>query len=162
MFMLFSIYYQSKNMLGVFRSETYNISMKRIWIAVLITCVLIVSLSAGSNAAMIRRTMVPRVAYLEPANDVSIDLTGQKTLTFRWKQQPIPSGGREGFRFRLYKGFDYELIVKEELGADVLSIDVPADKFEDGATYSWHVEQYDSSYLLWSLHDRWSFRVTKK
>jgi hypothetical protein len=165
-------------MLGIFRLEAYNSrlrlitpeffsktnkghEMKKILAAALIAGILTVLPAAGADGA-IRRTIVPRVAYLEPANDAVIDLAGKKTLTFSWKQQPIPSGGRMGFRFRLYKGFDYELIVKEELSGDVLSIDVPADKFEDGATYSWHVEQRDSANMLWSLHDRWSFKVANK
>ena len=135
--------------------------MKKVLIAVFIAGILVVTFTMGADAA-IRRTIVPRVAYLEPANDTVIDLAGKKTITFSWKQQPIPGGGRVGFRFRLYKGFDYELIVKEKLASDVLSIDVPTDKFEDGATYSWHVEQRDSANMLWSLHDTWSFKVTKK
>jgi len=136
--------------------------MKKMLIAVFVAGILIAVFAAGAHAASNRRTMVPRVAYTEPENDTVIDLAGKKTLTFGWKQQPVPGGGREGFRFRLYKGFDYALIAKEELARDILSIDVPADKFEDGATYSWHVEQRDSAGMLWSLHDTWSFKVTKK
>ena len=136
--------------------------MKNILTVAVIAGALAAFLTADAHASANRRTMVPRVAYLEPANDTVIDLSGKKALAFSWKRQPIPAGGREGFRFRLYKGFDYELIAKEELAGDVLSIDVPADKFEDGGTYSWHVEQRDGSGMLWSLHDTWSFKVTKK
>lgn len=136
--------------------------MKKILVAAFFAGILTVICATDVHADSNRRTMVPRVAYLEPANDTVIDLSGKKTLTFSWKQQPMPGGGREGFRFRLYKGFDYALIFKEELARDTLSIDVPTDKFEDGGTYSWNVEQRDSAGMLWSLHDTWSFRVTKK
>ena len=65
--------------------------------------------------------------------------------------------------FKLIKGFKYDFIVSEELGQDVYSIDVPADKFEDGVTYSWYVEQRDASKNIWSRHDTvWSFKVIKK
>lgn len=136
--------------------------MKKILAVTLISGILTVAFGMSADAGTNRRTMVPRVAYTGPENDTVIDLSDKKTLTFSWKQQPIPASGRDGFRFRLYKGFGYELIAKEELGRDVLSTDVPADKLENGLTYSWHVEQRDSSSMLWSLHDTWSFRVTKK
>ncbi len=135
--------------------------MKNILAALIVIGALFVSLATVAHAGSDRRK-VPRVAYIEPDNDSVVDLGGKKSLTFRWKQQPMPGGGRVGFRFKLCKGFGYDFIVSEDTGPDVLSIDVPADKFEDGATYSWYVEQRDGSSMRWSLHDGWSFRVTKR
>lgn len=135
--------------------------MKSVLAVVLVAGVLAVSLTPVSYAQSDRRK-VPRVAYIEPDNDSVVDLSGKESLTFRWKQQPIPGGGRAGFRFKLCKGFGYDFIVSQDPGPDVLSIDVPADKFEDQATYSWYVEQRDASSARWSLHDGWSFKVTKK
>lgn len=134
--------------------------MKNISIMFLAAGIAIASLTTVAHAGS-DRNKVPRVAYCEPDNDTVIDLSGKTFLTFRWKPQPLPAGGRVGYKFRLYKGFDYDLIVKEDPGRDVLSIDVPVEKFEDGATYSWHVEQRDASNMLWSLHKRWSFKVKK-
>lgn len=108
------------------------------------------------------RRRVPRVVYKAPNNDSVVDLTGKNTLTFEWKGQPTPGGGRQSYRFRLFKGFEYGAIVTKEVDRDAYSVDVPAEKFESGATYSWQVEQRDASIMAWSLPDRWSFKVMKK
>lgn len=110
-----------------------------------------------------RRNMVPSVEYLSPDDESTIDLTGKPGITFRWKGTPIPGGGRNAYRFKLIKGFKYDFIVSEELGQGVFSIDVPADKLENGITYSWYVEQRDASLMIWGRHDVvWSFKVIKK
>jgi len=110
-----------------------------------------------------RRSDVPNVQFLLPDDEITIDLTGKPGITFKWKNAPVPGGGRDSYRFKLIKGFKYDFIVSEELGQDVFSIDVPAGKFEDGATYSWYVEQRDASLMVWSRHDTvWSFKVIKK
>ncbi|MCX5667056.1 MAG: hypothetical protein NTY34_01935 [Candidatus Omnitrophica bacterium] len=105
---------------------------------------------------------MPSVPQLSPDDEVTIDLTGKPGITFKWKSAPIPGGGRDVYRFKLIKGFKYDFIVSEELGQGVFSIDVPADKFEDGVIYSWYVEQRDASLRVWSRHDTvWSFKVIK-
>lgn len=109
------------------------------------------------------RDMVPKVAYLSPDDETTIDLTGKPGITFAWKNSPTPGGGRDAYRFKLIKGFKYDFIVSEKLGPTTFSIDVPADKFEDGVTYSWYVEQCDASTRVWNRHDVvWSFKVIKK
>ena len=110
-----------------------------------------------------RRSDVPNVPFLSPDDETTIDLTGKQGITFKWKNAPLPGGGRDAYRFKLIKGFKYDFIVSEELGQGVFSIDVPADKFEDSVTYSWYVEQRDASLSIWSRHDTvWSFKVIKK
>jgi hypothetical protein len=109
------------------------------------------------------RDRVPKVEYLSPDDETTIDLTGKAGITFKWKSTPIPGGGRDAYRFKLIKGFKYDFIVSEELGQGVFSIDVPADKFEDGTIYSWYVEQRDASLMVWDRHEIvWSFKVVKK
>ncbi len=134
--------------------------MKRI-ICFILFCAMPITISAPLFAQS-ERTRVPHVAYIAPDNDAVIDLTGKDSLLFQWKGQPKPGGGREAFRFVLYKGFSYETLVSQVLKPDVFSIETPADKFEDGATYSWHVQQRDASNMVWGLFDSWSFRVSKK
>lgn len=132
----------------------------RILIAVCIT-LLVTSMPLFAGGS--EKDKVPSVPYLSPDDEVAIDLTGKQGITFRWKSTPIPGGGRAAYRFKLIKGFKYDFIVSEELGQDVFSIDVPADKFEDGVTYSWYVEQRDGSLRVWSRHDTvWSFKVIKR
>lgn len=130
--------------------------------AVFIAAVFVLSIVLSAAIFAVERDRVPRVAYIEPDNDTVVDLTGKTALTFKWKMQPIPGGGRTAFRFKVFKGFTYELVAKEELGRDILSIDVPADKFKDGELYSWEVQQRDGSNFIWSLSLRWSFKVSKK
>lgn len=136
--------------------------MKKFIFSFLILTVTIVSLCATSFAGG-RRSDVPNVPFLSPDDEAAIDLSGKPGITFKWKSSPVPGGGREAYRFKLIKGFKYDFIVSEELGQGVFSIDVPADKFEDGATYSWYVEQRDASLGIWSRHDTvWSFKIIKK
>ena len=134
--------------------------MKKVMVLVLLSifCVFAVSLvNAGDE-----RFKVPRVAYLSPDNDSTVDLTGKDVLTFKWKAQPVPAGGVQNYKLVVYKGFSYDIAVKEEVDRDKYSVDVPATNFEDGAKYSWHVQQRDASNMIWSLFDSWSFKVIKK
>jgi hypothetical protein len=136
--------------------------MKKVAILIILCMILTISgipVFAGGS----ERDKVPNVPQLSPDDEVTIDLTGKPGITFKWKSAPIPGGGRDVYRFKLIKGFKYDFIVSEELGQGIFSIDVPADKFEDGVTYSWYVEQRDASLRVWSRHDTvWSFKVIKK
>lgn len=108
-----------------------------------------------------RRNNTPLVRYLEPKNDSTVDLKGKENMVFQWKKMPIPGGGRAKYKFELYDGFGYERIVSEDLKHDVYSIEVPADKFENGKLYTWQVKQRDATTRIWSRDDRWSFKVKK-
>ncbi len=134
--------------------------MKKI-VVLIILCIALM-ISAVSAFAGGRRSDVPNVPFLSPNDEITINLTQTPGITFKWKNSPVPGGGREAYRFKLIKGFKYDFIVSEELPRDVFSIDVPSDKFEDGVTYSWYVEQRDASLNMWSRHDTvWSFKVIK-
>jgi hypothetical protein len=135
---------------------------KKIILSGFILALVIIGLATVSFAGG-RRSDVPNIPFLSPDDEITIDLTKKPGITFKWKNSPVPGGGREAFRFKLIKGFKYDFIVSEELPRDVFSIDVPSDKFEDGVTYSWYVEQRDASLSIWSRHDTvWSFKVIKK
>jgi hypothetical protein len=101
------------------------------------------------------------VQYLEPESQAVVDLKGQEALTFAWKKTPIPGGGRQNYKFILYKGRGYDAIESQVLDYDVYSIDIPSDKFEDGQVYTWCVKQRDDTTHVWSLYDTWAFTVKK-
>ena len=106
----------------------------------------------------------PEVLYLLPHNDHDVDLTGKESLHFEWKALPKPGGGREAYRFELFKGAEeaYDRIYSAELEPDVYTIEIPADKFEDGMMYTWRVKQRDARTSVWSRQgDRWRFTVRK-
>lgn len=125
--------------------------------------ILTIGCFCATSYAASRRSDVPNVPFLFPDDETIIDLRGREGITFKWKNSPVPGGGREAYRFKLIKGFKYDFIASEQLGRDVYSVDIPADKFEDGVTYSWYVEQKDSSLNIWSRHDTvWSFKVIKR
>lgn len=135
--------------------------MNKVIISVLICISVVIGIGTMSFAEG-RRSDVPNVPFLAPDDEATIDLTGKPALTFKWKNSPVPGGGRAAYRFKLIKGFKYDFIVSEELAQGAYSIDVPADKFENGVTYSWYVEQRDSSSNVWSRHDTvWSFKIVK-
>ena len=117
--------------------------MKKIAVFMMV-CVISIA-AIGIASAQSERTRIPRVDYLEPNNDSVVDLTGKTALTFRWKNSTTPGGGRQAYKFGLYKGFEYGAIVSQNLKPDVYSVEVPANLFEDGATYSWHVQQQDGA-----------------
>jgi len=128
----------------------------------IITVGLLFLFSAVSVLAGSGKLRVPRVVYTAPDNDSVVDLTGKEHLLFKWKGVPRPGGGREAFRFTLNKGFSYEAIVTKDLDRATFSLELPADMFENGATYSWHVKQRDRRNRLWSRFDYWSFKVIKR
>jgi hypothetical protein len=140
-----------------------RISMNRKATILIIMCIVFVVLDTTVLVWAGDREKVPTVAYLSPDDETTIDLSGKTGITFKWQNAPIPGGGRASYRFKLIKGFKYDFIMSKELGAEVFSIDVPAEKFEDGITYSWYVEQRDASSMIWSLHNTvWSFKVIKR
>lgn len=107
----------------------------------------------------------PEVPYLLPHNDHDADLTGKESLHFEWKSVPKPGGGREAYRFELFRGAEeaYDRIYHAELRPDVYTMEIPADKFEDGMMYTWRVKQRDARTSTWSRQgDRWRFTVIKK
>jgi len=137
-------------------------AMKRKFLIVTVLAAAATVMAIGNARAGDDRFKVPRVAYSEPKNQSTVDLTGKKTLTFRWNPVPMPAGGRETFRFKIYKGFSYDILVSQDIDSRTFSIDIPSDKFVGGQTYTWRVQQRDSQSMIWSLYDTWSFKVLAK
>lgn len=137
--------------------------MKKIFIFLTLFIALTATgLFAARGGGTFARAQVPEVAYMEPDNDSVVDLSGKSILTFTWKSVPIPSGGRAAYKINIYNGFGYDVAFSETLDPKVFSTEVPADKFEDGKIYSWHVKQRDDRSMSWSRYDTWSFKVIKK
>ena len=130
--------------------------MKKILLFAL--CITLISVFSWAGG---ERESVPRVRYIEPKNDHTVDLTGKKSLVFKWKSSPTPSGGRRAYRFTVYKGFGYERVISENLDHKIYSREVPAELFEDGKLYTWQVKQRDGRTHVWSMDSRWSFKVKK-
>ena len=103
----------------------------------------------------------PNVRYIYPKNEAIIDLTGKKSITFSWKSMPIPAGGRRAYRFKIFDGFGYEMVVNETLDFQVYSIEIPADTFKNDALYTWQVKQRSKKSGVWGKDNRWSFRIKK-
>lgn len=104
---------------------------------------------------------VPRVAYLRPADESTVDISGQKSIIFKWGQVPIPSGNRDSYRFVVRKGDGYDTVANQVIDPRTFFAQIPADKFETGQTYCWYVRQRDARTLEWSQYDIWYFKVVK-
>jgi len=105
---------------------------------------------------------VPKVIYTKPAYGSVLDLTGKDKVVFEWQMVPIPSGNREAYKFVLFKGDGYEEVSSRTIDPRTFSAEVPADKFEYGASYRWYVKQRDAKTLVWSQYDSWYFKIVKK
>jgi len=103
----------------------------------------------------------PNVRYTSPKDESTVELKGQDSLIFGWQPTPLPGGNRACYKFELFKDYGYERIAAETLSPRVFSIEIPADKFENGATYTWRVRQRDEWTRFWSKGGRWSFKVKK-
>lgn len=110
---------------------------------VLILMLYIFSFSAGSYAGTVSFTLdsgqynsppEPRLRY--PIYDTVI-IENDQALEFSWWIDSTDTGG---FILRIYKGYNMyadNLILKENLPANVDSFKVKADLFEDGKVYTW-------------------------
>ena len=138
--------------------------MRKALLAVL--CIFIVSYFGSAEARFagygIGAAVTPSVKYLTPADQSTVDLTGKESMVFTWNPVPVPAGGVQNYRFRLYKGFDYGSIFANDLEPRTWSIEVPSNIFEDGQTYTWRVQQRDAQTMNWSRYDTWSFKVIKR
>jgi len=103
----------------------------------------------------------PRVAYIQPKNQSTVDLTGKTGIIFRWNKVPMAAGGVHAYRFKIYKGFGYEVVVSKKLDRGVFEIEIPAAAFENGVAYTWKVQQRDDNSMNWSQYDIWNFKVVK-
>jgi hypothetical protein len=137
--------------------------MKNKAILLLVVFILAPCLAFGTGGGMEGDSgSVPKVIYTKPADGSVLDLAGKEKVIFEWQMVPIPSGNREAYKFVLLKGDGYEEVSSQTIDARVFQAEVPADKFEPGARYRWHVKQRDAKTLVWSQYDDWYFEVVNK
>lgn len=104
----------------------------------------------------------PNVEYMSPSDSSVVDLTGKKELIFKWQMVPIPSGGRECYKFTLYEEDGYKQILSQTIDPGTFSAAIPSGTFEDDRTYRWSVKQRDEVTMVWSKYYVWYFKVVKK
>ena len=136
--------------------------MKKTGIIAVTFFVLLISSIAECIMGGVGPGSVPRVVYTRPSDQSTVDVSGNKSIIFEWKQVPIPSGRRDSYKFVLNKGEGYNVVVDQVLDPGTFSIEVPAEKLEDGMAYWWYVKQRDGRTLEWSQYDIWYFKVVKK
>ncbi|MFA4993439.1 MAG: hypothetical protein WC571_05675 [Candidatus Omnitrophota bacterium] len=76
----------------------------------------------------------PRLRY--PITD-TVTLTANQPLEFKWWNDLI---GIRGFTLKIYKGYNMyaaDLLLKEDLSADVSSFKAASDFFQGGQVYTW-------------------------
>ncbi len=135
-----------------------GVMRKALITTIMLFCVMFTA-QARDLSAYRESLFVPRVAYLNPDNGAEIELGGRSSIVFSWKMVPIPAGGRDSYKFTLYKGDGYDVVASVVLGPETFSFDVPASKFEPGKRYRWQVKQRDARTMEWSAYDSWYFQV---
>lgn len=86
---------------------------------------------------------VPRPRLIYPVSE-KINLEGSKTVAFKWSPHESRSLGRRSYDFRVYKGTEMtapNLVYNEMLSGEKRKIEVNADIFENGKTYTWSIRQ---------------------
>lgn len=136
--------------------------MNRAHILIIIGFVLFIPFTAEGRIGGTGQGSVPRVVYMKPQSQSMVDLSGGKGIIFEWARVPIPSDGRDSYRLVVHKGYGYDVVVDEVLDSRTFSVEVPADKFENGMVYWWYVKQRDARTLMWSQRDIWYFKAVKK
>lgn len=132
-------------------------------VLLLVTFFLLPCLAEGIGGGMEGDSgSVPKVVYSRPADGSVLDLTDKNNVVFEWQMVPIPSGGRETYKFVLLKAVGYEEVSSRTVDPRTFLAEVPADKFEAGTRYRWYVKQRDSKTLVWSQYDSRYFKVAKK
>jgi len=107
---------------------------------------------------------VPSPTMASPVGE-TLDISGQKTVKFIWKPGHTPYDVY-CYLFRIYKEQDMchkDAVYAEEVSGLHTEIEVPADLFRDGETYTWCLKQVNNAQkLLFSDAVHHTFRVIKK
>lgn len=141
--------------------------MKKMTIALLFAVVFIFLAIMDYTYAQSSRTCgspvwVPIPRLIKPTSEV-INIKDKDGILFKWSSKETPSGGRRGYRFQLYEGYDmYEkgLIFKKELDPHTFEIFVSGDKFKNKEVYTWSIRQRGHS-SSWGKRGLYSFKVIK-
>ncbi len=117
--------------------------------------------SQQANVVVFR---VPSPVLVAPVGE-TLDISGQKTVKFSWKPAHTPYDVY-CYLFRIYLENDTSqngAVYREQVSGLHTEIEVPADLFKDGKTYTWCLKQVNSAQqLLFSDAVHHTFRVIKK
>ena len=101
------------------------------------------SIGFGIGTGGFGTASVPEPTLLSPVGE-TVDLTGKETLTFKWSPFEGRIYKRQGYDFRLYKGYQtyaQNEIHKMRTGPNTYAIILEASLFEDGEVYTWTLRQ---------------------
>lgn len=105
---------------------------------------------------------IPPPVLLQPKSE-NVDLTDKEFLEFKWSPHEGASGFRDYYDFRIYNGYktvEETLLFKEKLAPDTYQYNIKADRFQDGAVYTWTMRQlYTDGRKSAESHN--SFKVIK-
>jgi hypothetical protein len=138
--------------------------MRKTLLLFVLCLVAISSVSEGRIGAVEAPSMVyvPPPVLLQPRS-AEIDLTGQEYLEFKWSPHEGTSGFRDFYDFRIYNGYktvQETLFFKEKLPPDTYQYNIKADKFREGAVYTWTMRQVYTDGRK-SAQSHVSFRIIK-
>ena len=88
-----------------------------------------------------RATRFPAPRIISPVKE-EVDLSEKDKLVFKWGPHRGGTVALIYFDFRIYKGYDMtepHLIYKERLPARQNHIEISADTFDSGETYTWSI-----------------------
>ncbi|MDD5633875.1 MAG: hypothetical protein PHW46_01200 [Candidatus Omnitrophica bacterium] len=106
---------------------------------------------------------VPEPKLISPITE-EVNIKDQSVLKFKWSPFEGDITKRRYYDFRLYKGRDMvetTLIYKEKVAPEKHEMDLGADMFTAGETYTWCLRQVYYGVAGKSLRSFQSFRVIK-
>lgn len=86
---------------------------------------------------------IPPPVLLQPRSD-QVNLAGKEFLEFKWSPHEGAGGFRDYYDFRVYNGYkivEETLFFKERLAPDTYQYNIKAERFKDGAVYTWTMRQ---------------------
>ncbi|NQT90865.1 MAG: hypothetical protein HQ558_06385 [Candidatus Omnitrophica bacterium] len=105
---------------------------------------------------------VPAPRIIKPASE-EVDLTGKKTLEFKWSRHEGSSVYRKYYDFRLYDGYkmvESTLILKKRVDPSLDHVDLDAALFKTGNVYTWGLRQVYRGNKSRQVH--YPFKVIRK
>lgn len=139
--------------------------MKKILLLLVLCLVAASQVSEGRIGAVEAPSMVyvPPPVLLQPRSG-EVDLTGKEFLEFKWSPHEGAGGFRDYYDFRIYNGYqtvEETVFFKEKLSPDTYQYNIKAEKFRDGAVYTWTMRQvYTDGRKSPLVHN--SFKIIKQ
>ena len=88
-------------------------------------------------------TYIPKVRMIAPAGDI-VDLSGKKSLDFKWSPHEGRRFGRKYYDFRIYEGTQAlgpYLVYKDRVSPEDWTLSLDSGMFKDGGVYTWTMRQ---------------------